>query len=227
MGNLRWTQLIQDLYSDNVDRAVRACDELSETADETNISELYLLLGDDSFFIREAAAFPLARLEGVRALPALFRAYTRGFQDGHDNDGMNVAIGGLLEENQLAALLLLENMLLNENNDVRANAAWALGFVAKQISPAILLNLLEIESDLEVKLAAIGSLSSFNGYPEVVGKLISLLGDANEQVVIGAISSLGYLGDKSAIVPVKEVLQKTTNSQVREFVKFAIKQLSS
>lgn len=226
MGNSSWTQLIQDLYSDNVDRAVRACEEISKTADETNITELYLLLEDDSFFIREAAAFPLARLEGVRALPALFRAYTRGIQDGHDNDGMNVTIGDLLEENQQAALPLLENMLLNEDKDVRANGAWALGFVAEQLSPAILLNLLENESDLDVKLAAIGSLGSFNGYPQVVEKLISLLGDVNEQVLIGSISSLGFLGDKRAIAPVKEVLQRTTNSRVREFVKFAIKQLN-
>lgn len=226
MGNSSWTQLIQDLYSDNVDRAVRACEEISKTADETNITDLYLLLEDDSFFIREAAAFPLARLEGVRALPALFRAYTRGIQDGHDNDGMNVTIGDLLEENQQAALPLLENMLLNEDKDVRANGAWALGFVAEQLSPAILLNLLEYESDLEVKLAAIGSLGSFNGYPQVVEKLIDLLGDVNEQVLIGAISSLGYLGDKRAIAPVKEVLQRTTNRRVREFVKFAIRQLS-
>jgi HEAT repeat protein len=227
MGNSRWAQLIQDLYSEDVDRAVRACEEISETADVTNISELYSLLEDDSFFIREAAAFPLARLEGVRALPALFRAFTRGIQDGHDNDGMNAAIGELLDENQQAALPFLENMLLDEEKDVRANGAWALGFVAEHISPAILLNLLENESDLDVRLAAIGSLSSFEGYPEVVEKLIRLLDDANEQVLIGAISSLGYLGDKRAIAPVKEVLHKTANKRVREFVQFAIKQLNS
>jgi hypothetical protein len=138
MSNSQWSQLIQDLHGKNVDRAVRACEEISELADETNISELYSLLEEDSFFIREAAAFPLARLEGVKALPALFGAYTRGFQDGHDNDGMHVAISDLLEENQQAALPLLENMLLEEDKDIRANAAWALGFIAKKISPAIL-----------------------------------------------------------------------------------------
>lgn len=227
MGNSRWAQLIQALYSEDVDRAVRACEEISETADETNISELYSLLEDASFFIREAAAFPLARLEGVRALPALFRAFTRGIQDGHDNDLMSVAIGDLLEENQQSALPLLENMLLDENKDLRANAAWALGFVAEYTSPAILLNLLGNETDLEVKLAAIGSLGSFKGYPEVVESLIHLLDDNNEQVLIGAISSLGYLGDKRAIAPVKEVLHKTANKRVREFVQFAIKQLNS
>lgn len=227
MENLHWIQLIQDLHGENVDRAVHACEEISETADETNISELYSMLEDDSFFIREAAAFPLARLEGVRALPALFQAFTRGIQDGHDNDGMCVAIGDLLEENQQAALPLLENMLLDEDKDVRANAAWALGYVAEQISPGILLSLLENESDLEVRLAAIGSLDSFNGYPEVVDKLISLLSEANEQVLIAAISSLGYLGDKRAIAPLKIILQKTASSKIRRFAKSSIKQLNS
>jgi HEAT repeat protein len=227
MGNSHWVQLIRDLHGENVDRAVHACEEISETADETDIPELYSLLEDDSFFIREAAAFPLTRLEGVRALPALFRAFTRGIQDGHDNDGMCVAIGDLLEENQQAALPLLENMLLDEDKDVRANAAWALGYVAEQISPGILLSLLENESDLEVRLATIGSLDSFNGYPEVVDKLISLLSEANEQVLIAAISSLGYLGDKRAIAPLKIILQKTASSEIRRFAKYSIKQLNS
>lgn len=227
MRTAGWNQWIRDLYSEDIDRAVRACEVISQTADETNISELYSMLEDDNFFIREAAAFPIARLEGVRALPALFRAYTRGIQDGHDNDGMSAAIGGLLEENQKAALPLLENMLLDDNKDVRVNAAWALGFVAKQITPAILMNLLEKESDLDVRLAVIGSLGSFDGYPEVVDILISLLGESNEQVLVSAIFPLGYLGDKRAIAPLKEALQKTSNSRIREFAKSAIKRLNS
>ncbi len=208
MRTAGWNQWIRDLYSEDVDRAVRACEEISQTADETNISDLYSLLEDDNFFIREAAAYPIARLEGVRALPALFRAYTRGIQDGHDNDGMSEAIGDLLEKNQKAALPLLENMLLDDGKDVRANAAWALGFVAEQIAPAILMNLLEKENDLDVRLAAIGSLGSFDGYPEVVDILISLLDDSNEQVLVSAIFSLSYMGDKRAIAPLNSSLDK-------------------
>lgn len=198
MGTAGWNQLIRDLCSGDVDRAVRACEDISQTADETNIPDLYSLLEDDNFFIREAAAFPIARMEGVRALPALFRAFTRGIQDGHDNDGMSAAIGGLLEENQQAALPLLENMLLDDDKDVRANAAWAMGFVAEQITLAILMNLREKESDLDVRINAIGSLGSFDGYPEVVDRLVSLLGESNEQVLISVISFLGYMGDKRA-----------------------------
>jgi HEAT repeat protein len=87
--------------------------------------------------------------------------------------------------------------------------------------------MLDTESDLEVRLAAIGSLSSFNEYPEVVEKLISLLVDANDQVLIEVISSLGYLGDKRALAPIKEVRQRTSNSRVQEFAKAAIKRLNS
>ncbi len=40
MGNQHWAQLIGDLHSENVDRAVHACEEISETANETNTSKL-------------------------------------------------------------------------------------------------------------------------------------------------------------------------------------------
>jgi HEAT repeat protein len=225
MGDSRWTRLVQDLESDNVDVAVRASEELSELADETNVSELYSLLENDDFFIREAAAFPLARLDGVRALPALFRAYTRGFQDGYDNDGMTAAIGDLLESCQRAALPLLEKMLLDQDKEVRANSAWALGFVTEQTSPNVLLNLLEIEGDPDVRLAAIGSLANFNGSTQVVEKLLSLLGDASEKILIGVIDSLGYLGDKKALTPLKEILQKRSSQRVHESAKSAMKRI--
>jgi HEAT repeat protein len=227
MSDTHWSQLIQDLRSENIERAVRASEEISETANKTNISDLYSLLEDDSFFIREAAAFPLIRLEGVTALPALFRALSRGIQDGHDNDGMCAALSDLLDQNQPEVLPLLQNMLLDEDENVRANAAWAFGFIAAQVSPAILLDLLDNEHKLEVRLAAIDSLGSFVGYSEVVDKLISLLGEANEQVVIRAVSSLGYLGDKRAIPLVNGLLHKSSNSRVREFAASTIKRLQN
>jgi HEAT repeat protein len=227
MPNLHWPQLIQDLRGDNIDRAVRACEEISETADETNIAELYSLLNDDNFFIREAAALPLARLEGARALPSLFRAMTRGVQDGHDNDGMCAAIWDLFDLNQEEVLPLLQNMLNDEDKNTRAHAAWAMGYYAKQISPNILINLLDSESNIEVRAAAIGSLSSFKGSPDVVDKLISLLNEPNEQIIIDVISSLGYLGDKRAVIPLKEVLKISSSSRIREFAKSALKRLGA
>src|SRR5262249_38049886 len=100
MPKQNWSQIIQDLHSNDINRAVRACELISEIADESNVSDLYLMLNDDVFFVREAVATPLARLEGTRALPNLFKAYTRGFQEGHDNDGLSETITHLLKTNQ-------------------------------------------------------------------------------------------------------------------------------
>lgn len=227
MRKQNWPQLVQDLQSPDVKRAVRAYEEISEVADESHVPELYSLLNDESFFVREAVASSLARLEGVKALPYLFQAYTRGFQEGHDNDGLTATITELLEEKQEEATPFLLDMLKSTDAETRANAAWALGFTASQIMPDVLLSLLETESVQEVRQAIVGSLGSFDRSPEAINKLIELLTDNNEQVKIAAISALGYMGIKQAIIPLEEVLEKSTSSRVQEFVKDALKNLNS
>lgn len=227
MRKQNWPQLVQDLQSPDVKRAVRAYEEISEVADESHVPELYSLLNDESFFVREAVASSLARLEGVKALPYLFQAYTRGFQEGHDNDGLTATITELLEEKQEEATPFLLDMLKSTDAETRANAAWALGFTASQIMPDVLLSLLETESVQEVRQAIVGSLGSFGRSPEAINKLIELLTDNNEQVKIAAISALGYMGIKQAIIPLEEVLEKSTSSRVQEFVKDALKNLNS
>jgi len=227
MSKPTWSQLIQDLHGEDIDRSVNACQKIYEVANESHVPELYSLLNDESFFIREAAASPLARLEGVKALPYLFQAYTRGFQDNHDNDGLTATITDLLEEKAEEVAPLLLEMLQSPDSETRANAAWALGFTASQIKPNVLLDLLGTENIPEVRLAVIGSLSSFTGSAEVAEKLISLLSDTDEQVRINVISSLGYLGNKMAIVPLKQLLKEKMNDRVREFTEYALKNLGA
>ena len=222
-----WPQLLDDLRNvKDVDRAVNASEAISEAADETRISELYSLLEDDNFFVREAAAVPLTRLEGVKALPKLFQALTHGNQDGHDNDLLSHVIAELLEAQQKEAAPVLLNLLADPDNKTRAHAAWALGFVASQISASPLLDVLDADADPEVRSAVIGSLSSFKGQPNIVDRLIGLLQDPNEQVRISAISSLGYLNDKRAISPLKDAL-KNSNGRAREFVEYALTRLKA
>jgi HEAT repeat protein len=227
MPKTNWSQLIEDLRGEDIDRLVNAYQKIDEVADKSHVPELYSLLNDENFVIREAAASPLARLEGAKVLPHLFQAYTRGFQDGHDNDGLSATITDLLEEKAEESAPLLLEMLQSSDSETRANAAWALGFTASQIKPNVLLDLLETENNPEVRLAVIGSLSSFTGSSEVAEKLISLLSNTDEQVRINVISSLGYLGNKMAIAPLKELLNETTNSRIREFIEYALKNLGA
>jgi HEAT repeat protein len=225
MQKQNWSQLIEDLRSPNVDLAVRACEQIAEVANESNIAELYSLMNDEDFFVREAAALPLARLEGIRALPDLFEAHKRGSNDGHDNDGLTATIVELLEANQEEVTPLLLNMVRSVNNDTRRMAAWALGFVASQISPVMLFELVDHDQDFAVRAAATGALGSFKGYPEVFDKLLALLQDTNLHVKVAAIAGLGYFGNKQAISHLQNCL-KDANDTIRFSVQFAIERLT-
>jgi len=221
-----WTKLIADLRNtEDVEQASNACVEISKIADETCVTDLYDLLDDEDFFVREAAAEPLATLEGIKALPALFQALTRGFQDGHDNDGLSTTIIGLLESKKSAVVPLLLKMADAQISETRSNAAWALGFVAEALTPLPLLTLLR-DNNAEVRAAAAGSLSSFKNDPRVVDELLKAMQDSNEQVCVSVISALGYLGDERAIDPLRSVL-KDSRSRVRWWAEYALKQLKA
>jgi hypothetical protein len=55
------------------------------------------LLADESFFVREAAAWPLSDLGRLDALPQLLAAYQRGLAEGHDNDGFSASLIDLVQ----------------------------------------------------------------------------------------------------------------------------------
>jgi len=224
MTKSNWSQLIQDLRSEDIDCAVDACEKISELADGTHVPELYLLLNDESFFVREAAAIPLVRLEGVRALPSLFEAHKRGSQEGHDNDGLTATIVDLLEANQEEVTPLLLDMVRSTDNETRQRAAWALGFVASQISPVLLIELIDHDIDFAVRAAATGALGSFKGNPAAFNKLLALLQDSNLYVKVAAIAGLGYFGNKRAINPLRKCL-RNANDTIRFSVQFAIEKL--
>lgn len=219
-----WVQLISDLRNeDDIDRAAEACEKIAQVADESHVADLYALLQDANFFVREAVTVPLARLEGLKALPALFHALTRGFNEGCDNDSLSSTIADLLEDNQAAAAPILLDMLTAAESETRANAAWALGFVAEEITADPLLAALS-DTDAGVRSDAAGSLASFGSDPRVIEALLRALSDSNEQVRISAASSLGYLGDPRAIEPLKALL-KITSRKFRPVVKDALERL--
>jgi HEAT repeat protein len=193
-----WPQVIEDLRSRDTDRAVRAFERLGAIADESRIAELYAMLNDKDFFIREAAAVPLARLEGVKALPSLFGALTRGTQDGHDNDGLVATVVDLLQANRSEVPPILQEMLSDEREDYRALAAWALGYVPTEQARLPLLNLIKSETSEFVLSAAAASLGSFPGDEETFQTLVFLLEHPSLHVKVAAIAGLGDFGDKRA-----------------------------
>jgi uncharacterized protein (DUF952 family) len=220
-----WSQAVQDLYDvDDIDRAVRACEVLSELADDSRLPELRSLLQDESFFVREAAAESLARLEGIRALPLLLEALARGKQEGNDNDGLSSTIVDLLISEKKAAAAILLPMLDSADSEARETAVWGLGFVAEEISAAPLLDLFRNDANPRIRAKAAGSLSSFKRDPAIVDALLAGVNDADESVRVCVISALGYLGDERAILPLQGVLP-AAEGRTRIFVESSLKRL--
>ena len=127
MDDQQWLDISRDLASSDVDRKVAACETLHEQAQREDIPRLLDLLTHSDWFIREAAAWPLAELAGAQVLPQLLAAYQRGFDDGHDNDGFSAAlleIPALFPESQSDVARLLETA----NGALREDLEWLLTF---------------------------------------------------------------------------------------------------
>jgi len=100
---LTWEQAVQDLTdfeNFNEARFTRAYYAIDELSNESRVPELYELLSHHEYIVREAAAYPLARIEGIKSLPYLLEALIRGEEDGHDNDSLAGVISNLLELNK-------------------------------------------------------------------------------------------------------------------------------
>ena len=130
MNNRDWAELMDALH--DVDRAVAAAQKLQHSATTEDIPRLITLLKDDSFFVREAAAWPLSDLGVTTALPDLLDALHRGFQEGHDNDGLSAALADMVEANPSRAKVVLNELLASGEPHLREHALWLLEFCKRE-----------------------------------------------------------------------------------------------
>ena len=131
MDDNDWTTLVRDLRNvDDADVAVAAAERLHRTATSEDVHRLEELLQDESLFIREAAAWPLSEIVGAAALPQLFAAYQRGFDEGHDNDGFSAALADLAEADPEGVRAVLDVLAKADDGALRENARWLLEFCA-------------------------------------------------------------------------------------------------
>jgi HEAT repeat protein len=150
-----WRRLLSDMRGLDLGRAIAAAREVARMTHRSHLPFLRRLLRDDSFFVREAAAAPYGAVEGIRALPLLLEAHVRGIADGHDNDGLDNVITGLVLAQPAEVAPLLLRRLRKRSVPDRAAAAWLLGFVAPEVAPEPLLRCLKDRSP-EVRSAAAG-----------------------------------------------------------------------
>ena len=220
-----WDRIVADLHNVfDVDRAVKACETLDRVASESWLPRLHrLLTKDKSFFVREAAAYPVARLEGLRALPKLLHALKLGEDDGHDNDGLVAVISDVVSAHPEEEAPILLQMIRSRSERKRSDAAWLWGFAAEALTPEPLIKLLD-DSSSRVRSGAIGSLPSFKGREDVFAGLVNALQDEDEEVRCAAVSSLGYFGDKRAKSPLR-MLYYDSSESVRHMIEYAIEQI--
>lgn len=149
---------LSDTKGDDIKAAVKAAKTISKMADVGNIKQLYALVQSEDIFIREAVAEPLGRLEGVRALPALFHALNTGERDGHDNDTLTSTIIDVVESGKKNAAPFLLKMLKSHNAGKRADAIWALGFISSVLAPDVFFDVYLNDPDPEVRSMAADAL---------------------------------------------------------------------
>ena len=111
-----------------------ACEAAKELYDNSRLEDrhaLLTLLQHDDFFVREAAAWPLCSLGVTTALPQLFVAFQRGFNDVHDNDGFSTAVIEMASLHKESTRLALEEILTagDDPSSVK-HAQWLLEFCA-------------------------------------------------------------------------------------------------
>ena len=127
MNQKTWNDIVAALNSQDVDACVTAASRLHKESEAADVPNLLNLLNDKSFFVREAAAWPLAELAGAAVLRDLFAAYQRGFDEGHDNDGFTAAlleVPALHPESKSA----LQSIAESGSGPIKAHARWLLEF---------------------------------------------------------------------------------------------------
>jgi hypothetical protein len=130
-----WSIIVSALSDPSVSTCVEAAARLHSEAESEDIPNLLALLQSHDFFIREAAAWPLAELAGPTVLRELLAAYQRGFDEGHDNDGFTAALLEIPSLHPAEARLALERVAKSAEEPMRGHARWLLEFCKAENHP--------------------------------------------------------------------------------------------
>ncbi len=129
MRSTYWDAIVLALESRDVETAVAAATKLHAEATLDDVPKLLdLLKNGRDFFVREAAAWPLAELAGPTVIRELLIAYQLGFEEGHDNDGFTAALLEIPALQPSETRRSLEDLVGSETAHIRQHARWLLKF---------------------------------------------------------------------------------------------------
>ncbi|THG77175.1 HEAT repeat domain-containing protein [Pseudomonas sp. A-1] len=128
MNHTAWNEIVTSLDSLDIDSAIAAAERLQNESTDDDIPRLVELLKYESFFVREAAAWPLAEIAGPAVLEPLFAAYRRSEEEGHDNDGFSAALIELATLHPDICRSALDKLQSSQDSYVRELSLWLLEF---------------------------------------------------------------------------------------------------
>ncbi|TKB80831.1 MAG: HEAT repeat domain-containing protein [Nitrospira sp.] len=180
----------EDRFANNV---VQALADIGEPAVEPLIAAMES--SEQDLLVRQKAAKTLGMIKDARAVDPLIHAL-------QDPVLRHAAATALVEFRTVATVRLIE-VMHDENPDIRAHAAAALGHLMDgQALPALLLATGDPEPSVRAQAArALGRMEDRRALPE----LIAALKDSDCGVRVEAVRALGFLKEKQAVGPLIEL----------------------
>ena len=225
----------------------------SDMEKESALSVLIPALKDSSMPVRRDAAEALGKINDVRAATPLFdllsdqnawvadvatEALQSGSAIGLNEKHISSLITNLAspdKDTQLRAIRILgasknslafqplTDALNNDNPDLKAEVATALGVFGDQRSLSLLMGLLKDTSPAIRSGAARGL--GYLGSKDAVSALINALSDEELDVRVSSAGALGILRDSSAILPLENALAKAEYTNEKDAINKALELL--
>lgn len=128
MNDQAWNEVVGQLTGPDMDTWVAAATRIHGESEQHDVPRLLQLLEHENFFVREAAAWPLAELAGPSVLPQLLTAYQRGLDEGHDNDGFSAALLEIPALHPSTTKVALASIIQSSPEPIKGHAKWMLEF---------------------------------------------------------------------------------------------------
>jgi HEAT repeat protein/thiol-disulfide isomerase/thioredoxin len=188
-------------------------------SDERVIKPLIEALGDNYFAVVAGAAKSLGQIHDAAAVEPLIRVLLNsGALTARSNAA--VALGEINDTRAVESLI--RALREDKTPEVRERAAWALRQVKDERAIQPLIQAMRDDENWDVRGEATGALSDMG--EAAVPFLIEALENDNDGIRGGAILALGHIGDKRAIVPLRQVL-KYSKASIRDEASRVIKMI--